>query len=150
VDRKMRITKTLKIPVHFAITKLKQSILDNTTARITFCIQNISSLITDDTELTRKTIRLLARTNKVAETTKLSAGFVDQCIDKAIWSWKSYKKLHDRNISRRSQHYQISTIRHPAELMNAQAGYKRISEANYHHYGFTCQPCRKARLLTFR
>lgn len=91
----MQITKTLKIPVHFATTKLKQNILDNTTARMTFCIQSISYLITDDTELTRKNIRLLARKNKIAETTKLSAGFVDQCIDKAIWSWKSYKKLHD-------------------------------------------------------
>jgi transposase len=89
------IRKTIKIPVHFATTKLKQSILDNTTERITFCIQSISSLITDDTELTRKNIRLLARKNKVAETTKLSAGFVAQCIDKTIWSWKSYKKLHD-------------------------------------------------------
>lgn len=87
--------KTLKIPVHYATTKLKQSILDNTTARITFCIQSISSLITDDTELTRKNIRLLVRKNKIAEKTKLSAGFVDQCIDKTIWSWKSYKRLHD-------------------------------------------------------
>ena len=91
----MQITKTLKIPVHFATTKLKQSILDNTTARMTFCIQSISILITDETELTRKNIRLLTRKNKVAEKTKLSAGFVDQCIDKSIWSWKSYKRLHD-------------------------------------------------------
>jgi putative transposase len=91
----MQIKKTLKIPVHYATTKFKKSILDNTTARITFCIQSISSLITDDTELTRKNIRRLVKENKIAEKTKLSAGFVDQCVDKTIWSWKSYKRLHD-------------------------------------------------------
>ena len=90
----MLIKKTIKIPVHHATTKLKQSILDNTTARITFCIQRISNLIDDDTELTLKNIRRLARKNKIAKKTKLSARFVDQCIDKTIWSWKSYKQLH--------------------------------------------------------
>ena len=91
----MLIKKTIKIPIHYSTTKLKQSILDNTTAKITYCICLISELIDDDTELTRKNIRRLVKKNKIAEKTKLSAGFVDQCIDKAIWSWQSYKKLHD-------------------------------------------------------
>jgi hypothetical protein len=29
-----------------------------------------------------------------APKTGLSAGFIDQSIDKALWSWKSYKKLY--------------------------------------------------------
>lgn len=91
----MQIKKTIKIPVHYSTTKHKQSILDNTTARITYCISLISELITEDTELTRKNIRKLVKENRIAEKTKLSAGFVDQCIDKAIWSWQSYKQLHD-------------------------------------------------------
>ena len=91
----MQIKKTVKIPVHYATTKFKQSILDNTTARITYCIRCISNLINEDTELIRKNIRKLVKENDVAEKTKLSAGFVDQCVDKAIWSWKSYKKLHN-------------------------------------------------------
>jgi len=91
----MLIKKTIKIPVHYSTTKHKQSVLDNTTARITFCIQSISNLINDDTELTRKNIRRLVKKNKIADKTKLSAGFVDQCVDKTIWSWKSYKRLHD-------------------------------------------------------
>ena len=91
----MQIKKTVKIPVHYATTKFKQSILDNTTARITYCIKCISSLIDKDTELTRKNIRRLVEENNIAGKTKLSAGFVDQCVDKTIWSWKSYKQLHD-------------------------------------------------------
>lgn len=91
----MQIKKTAKIPVHYATTKSKHSILDNTTARITYCIKCISSLIDKDTELTRKNIRKLVKENDIAGKTKLSAGFVDQCVDKAIWSWKSYKRLHD-------------------------------------------------------
>ena len=88
------IKKTIRIPVHFATTKLKQSILDNTTARITFCIKSISDLINENTELTSGAIRGVVRKNKIAKTMKFSEGFVDQCIDKAIWSWRSYKRLH--------------------------------------------------------
>ena len=91
----MQIKKTVKIPVHYSSTKHKQSVLDNTTARITYCIKCISSLIDEDTELTRKNIRRVVKENNIAEKTKLSAGFVDQCVDKTIWSWKSYKQLHE-------------------------------------------------------
>lgn len=91
----MRVRKTVKIPVHYATTKFKQSILENTTAKITFCIQSISKLIDEDTELTRKNIRKLVKESNIAGKTNLSAGFISQCVDKTIWSWKSYKQLHD-------------------------------------------------------
>ncbi len=96
----MQVRKTLKIPVHYATTRFKQSILENTTARITYCIKCISSLINEDTELTRKNIRRLVKENNIAKRTGLPYGFVDQCIDKAIWSWKSYKKSHDEWLQR--------------------------------------------------
>jgi len=91
----MLITKTIIIPIHYSTTKLKQNILDNTTKNITFCIKNISELIDYDTELTRKRVRKLVRKNEIEEKTKLSTGFIEQCIGKVIESHKSYRRLHD-------------------------------------------------------
>jgi transposase len=90
----MIVQKSLKIPVHYDATKTKQNILDRLTARITCCIRLISELITEETKIDRPTIRSIVKTNSIASKTGLSAGFVDQSIDKVIWSWKSYKKLH--------------------------------------------------------
>lgn len=86
--------KTIKIPVYYGTTKEKLDKLNKLTARITYAIRLISALIAEDTKLDRKTVRELVRNSDVVEKTGLSAGFVDQCIDKVIWSWKSYKKLH--------------------------------------------------------
>jgi putative transposase len=90
----MQIQKSLKIPVHYGTTKSKINILDNLTARITYCIMQISELITDETKIDRPTIRKLVKDNNIALKTSLSAGFIDQCIDKVIWAWNSYKRLH--------------------------------------------------------
>ncbi|MFZ2411563.1 MAG: transposase [Candidatus Methanoperedens sp.] len=90
----MIFQKTLKIPIHYDTTKSKIGILDRLTARITYTIMQISSLITDDTKLDRKTLRRLVKDSDIVEKTGLSAGFVQQCIDKVIWTWKSHKKLH--------------------------------------------------------
>ncbi len=77
-------------------TKSKLSILENLTARLTYAIRLISELITDDTKIDRKSIRSLVKESDVVEKTCLSAGFIDQCIDKVIWAWKSYNKLHKK------------------------------------------------------
>ncbi len=90
----MIVTKSLEIPVHYAVTKAKLDKLDKLTARITNGIRLTSSFISDETELDRKTIRKIAKDNEIANRTGLSAGFVDQIVDKIIWSWRSYKKLH--------------------------------------------------------
>jgi putative transposase len=92
----MEIQKTIKIPVYYDTTQSKISIIDNLTARMTYCIRLISDLITEDTKLNRKTIRGLVKNSDVVKITGLSAGFVDQCIDKVIWSWKSYQRLHNQ------------------------------------------------------
>lgn len=90
----MLVQKTLKIPVHYDTTKRKRDILDRLTARITYGIRLISELIDEDTGLDRTTIRKMVKNGDIVEKTGLSYGFRDQCIDKVIWSWKSYKKLH--------------------------------------------------------
>ena len=90
----MIVQKSLKIPIHYDITKTKQSILDKLTARITYGIRLISSLIMEDTKIDRKTIRKLVKDSDIGSKTGLSAGFIDQCIDKVIWNWKSYRKQH--------------------------------------------------------
>jgi transposase len=90
----MKVLKSLKIPVHYDTTKKKQDILDNLTARITYGIRLISDFIEEDIKLDRTIVRELVKNSDIAKTTGLSYGFRDQCIDKVIWSWKSYKKLH--------------------------------------------------------
>jgi len=90
----MRVQKTIKLPVHYAITRAKLDKLDNITSKITYCIQLISGLIDENTKLDRKTIRELVKNSDIAARTGLSYSFRDQCIDKVIWSWKSYKRLY--------------------------------------------------------
>lgn len=90
----MIVQKSLKIPVHYDTTNTKIGILDRLTARITYCIILISGLITEGMEIDRKTIRKIVKENDIASKTGLSAGFIDQCIDKVIWSWRSYNKHH--------------------------------------------------------
>jgi putative transposase len=90
----MQVQKSIKIPIHYDTTKAKLDKLENLTARITYCIRLISGLITEDIKIDRPSIRRLIKDNKIAPKTGLSAGFIDQCIDKVMWSWKSYRKLH--------------------------------------------------------
>lgn len=88
--------KTIKIPIHYKITKEKLDKLNKLTARITYAIRLISALIVEDTRLDRKTVRELVRNSDIAERAGLSAGFIDQCIDKVLWSWKAYKRMHKK------------------------------------------------------
>ena len=90
----MRIQKSIKIPVHYDTTGTKLNILDRLTARMTYCIRLISELIIEETKIDRPAIRKLVKDKDIASKTGLSAGFIDQCIDKVIWSWRSYKKIH--------------------------------------------------------
>ncbi|MEA1997721.1 MAG: transposase [Euryarchaeota archaeon] len=90
----MKYQKTIIIPIHYGITKHKLDKLNRLTARIAYGIQLISALIDDDIKLDRKTIRALVADSDIVAKTGLSAGYIQQCIDKVIWSWKSYKKLH--------------------------------------------------------
>jgi putative transposase len=112
----MIVRKSIKTPVHYDTTKSKISILDNLTARITYCIRLISDLIDENTKLDRTTLNNLVKNSYMVEKTGLSSGFIQQCIDKVIWSWRSYKELHndwEKKIKRAEE--KISAARDDAE-----------------------------------
>jgi hypothetical protein len=90
----MKYQKTLTIPVHYALTKTKSDKLNKLTGRLTYAIGLISNLLDEQTKLDRPTLRKLVKQVNISSKTGLSAGFIDQCLDKVLWSWRSYKKLH--------------------------------------------------------
>ncbi|RLI44498.1 hypothetical protein DRO69_07250 [Candidatus Bathyarchaeota archaeon] len=91
-----RHVRTLKIPVHYLTTKRKLCILDRLTARLTYAVR----LFCEEAEKagcvpkTRREIRQFS--NHVAEKTGLSAGFIQQAEDTALWMWRSYRELHKK------------------------------------------------------
>lgn len=91
----MLVRKTVKIPIHYKATDAKIQKLDRLTARLTYCITLINSLVTKDTKLGVKALQRLVDDNGIAGKAKLSTGYVQQCRDKVLWSWRSYKVLHD-------------------------------------------------------
>jgi putative transposase len=91
----MLVRKTVKIPVHYKATEAKMQKLDSLTAKLTYCISMINSLVTKDIKLDVKTLQRLVDENGIAGKAKLSTGYVQQCRDKVLWSWRSYKALYD-------------------------------------------------------
>ncbi|AFD00447.1 hypothetical protein Mtc_1701 [Methanocella conradii HZ254] len=91
----MLVRKTVRIPVHYGTTRSKLDRLNKLTARLAYCISLINDLITMDTRLDRKTVRKQVKENGIAAKTGLSAGFVDRCVDKVLWAWRSYKDRCD-------------------------------------------------------
>ena len=123
----MILRKCLRVPVHYATTPSKIYILDRLTARITYGISLISSSVTIDTRLDRPTLRKIAVNYNVSSRTGLSAGFVDQCVDKVIWTWRSYKALHndwERKVSRARE--RIKSSRDDKEKAKAQKSYDKL------------------------
>ena len=84
----------MRVPVHYATTTTKLHKLDRLTARVTYGIRIISEHVTDDMSLDRASIRKASRASDVVNMAGLSSGYVQQCEDKVLWSWKSYKALH--------------------------------------------------------
>jgi putative transposase len=92
--------------VHYDTTNSKVSILDNLTARITYSIKLISELITEETEIDRKTIRKLVKESDILHSdwedklkranTRLESARDDKEKDKAE---KSLQKLLKREPS---------------------------------------------------
>ena len=140
----MIIRKCLKVPVHYDTTESKIYILDRLTARITYGISLISSFVTSDTKLDRPTLRKIARDGDIASKTGLSAGFVDRCVDKVLWSWKSYKALHndwERKADRARE--KIENARDDKEKANAQKSHdKRLKREPSEPTFETKTPCR--------
>ena len=107
----MKFQKSIRIPVHYDTTNTKIGILDSLTARLTYGIMLISNLIDENTTLDRTTLNKLIKSSDIVEKTGLSAGFIDQCRDKAIWAWKSYRKLHidwEKKVERATERLEAS------------------------------------------
>jgi len=92
---KMLVQKTVKIPIHYATMRGKLQKLERLTARLTYAVKLWSELIDQHDIRTRKELQNLKHQHLVQEMTGLSAGFVQQCGNQALWMWGSYRELHD-------------------------------------------------------
>lgn len=88
----MNVIKTVKVPLHYGNTQAKLRKLGKLTARLTYCTWLWSDII--DRERTLSRTKLSPFEKEIQQETKLSAGFVQQCKDKAIWCWRQYKTAH--------------------------------------------------------
>jgi len=91
----MLVQKTVKVPIHYATMKGKLHVLDKLTARLTYAVKLWSELIEQHSIRTRKELQNLRHQHFVQEMTGLSAGFVQQCGNQALWMWESYRELHE-------------------------------------------------------
>jgi putative transposase len=103
----IEVKKTIRIPVHYDVTKNKMDILNNLTARITYGIRLISEVVYDlvkDVEGTDAELQFLklnvieeiVYNTDIVEKTGLQSTYIQQCINKVIFSYKSYKELHKK------------------------------------------------------
>ena len=92
----MLVQKTVRVPIHYATMKGKLHMLDKLTARLTYAVKLWSELIGRHYIRTRGELQNLRYQHLVQEMTGLSAGFVQQCGNKALWMWESYHELHER------------------------------------------------------
>lgn len=93
---KLEVVKTVRVPVHYALTERKLSILNRLTARLSYCVWLFSKLNGEhdmDVEgYGEFTMRDIARIGKL---TKLSSALIQQCRDQALWIWRSYHAQHE-------------------------------------------------------
>jgi len=76
--------------------KGKLHALDKLTARLTYAVRLWSELIERHDIQTRKELQNLRHQHFVQEVTGLSAGFVQQCGNQALWMWEGCREFHDR------------------------------------------------------
>jgi transposase len=89
----MLVVRTVKIPVHYGITKRKRSILDSLTARTTYGIWLWSKLFKEHALKGSYTDRHLFHEH-VKQQAKLGGAMAQCCFDTASWMWRSYREVH--------------------------------------------------------
>ena len=89
----MQVVKTIKIPVHYDVTRRKLLILDRLTARTTYGVQLWSQLFKEHRLKGSYEERRLFH-DQVKEQTKLSGAMTQCCFDTATWMWSSYREAH--------------------------------------------------------
>ncbi len=103
----IEVKKTIRIPVHYDVTKNKMDILNRLTSRITYGIRLISEVVYDlvkDIEGTDEELQFLklnvieeiVNNSNIIEKTGLQSTYIQQCINKVIFSYKSYRDLHKK------------------------------------------------------
>jgi len=97
---RMLVVRTVKVPVHYGITKRKLSILDSLTARTTYGVWIWSKLFKE-----HRLQGSYADRDRFYERMKRDAklGSLAQCcFDTAAWMWRSYREAHKawrRNVA---------------------------------------------------
>ena len=89
----MQVVKTIKIPVHYDVTRRKLLILDRLTARTTYGVQLWSQLFKEHRMKGSYGERRLFH-DQVKEQTKLSGALTQCCFDTAAWMWSSCREAH--------------------------------------------------------
>jgi len=87
----LRAIKTVRVPVHYASTKRKLSILNKLTARTTYGVWLWSKLF-DNHDLKGSYADRARFHEQVKAETGLPAAMVQCCFDTSSWMWKSYGK----------------------------------------------------------
>lgn len=104
----IEIKKTVRIPIHYDATKNKMDILNRLSSRITYGIRLIGELVSDiyaetfisgddndiNSILKLSVIEEIVKNSNIIEKTGLNSNFIQQCINKVIFSFKSHRKLH--------------------------------------------------------
>ena len=85
------VVKTVKVPVHYALTKRKLSILDRLTAKTTYGVRLWSNLF-DEHDLKGSYADRARFYKQVRVETGLPSAMAQCCFDTASWMWKSYRK----------------------------------------------------------
>ena len=79
----MKYVRTVKVPVHYLTTRKKFSYLDRLTARLTYAVRVWSEIA--ERHGLKSMIDCSPFEQTVKDETGLSAGFVQQARDKALW-----------------------------------------------------------------
>ena len=113
------LRRTLKIPVHYATTNKKLSYLNRLTARLTYAVRLWCERISELGLKSRQDCSPYE--HEIQRITGLSAAFVQQARDKALWMWAQYREAHkewERELSRAklgTKWYKKLLKREPAE-----------------------------------
>ena len=89
----MQVVKTIRIPVHYALTKRKLHILNRLTAKATFGVYLWSELILQN-QLHGTYRERDQSACRIRNQTELPAAMVQCCYDTAKWMWRSHRQLH--------------------------------------------------------
>jgi len=92
----LEYVRTVSVPVHYLTTRKKLSYLDRLTARLTYAVRLFCERISNKGRIPKSRGDIRKHSPWVREKTGLSAGFIQQAEDKALWMWKSYKEQHRR------------------------------------------------------